>query len=127
MNRQFGLFVQPVYTVESTPVEHELGIKSPLSICHNLVAYLCFAMTFFNNLVKASIAGGVVVGSAVAYAQLNDEQRQKLHSGVNRLRRKVADLIAPDDGVYTIPKEVEAELEALLNNEDLRRGTDDTI
>ena len=84
-------------------------------------------MSLFNNLVKASIAGGIVVGSAVAYSQLNDEQRQKLHSGVNRLRRKVADLIAPDDGVYTIPKEVEAELEALLNNEDLRRGTDDTI
>jgi len=84
-------------------------------------------MSFFNNLVKASIAGGIVVGSAVAYAKLNDEQRQKLNSSVNRLRRKVADLIAPNDGVYTIPKEVEAELEALLNNEDFRRGSDDTI
>jgi hypothetical protein len=74
-------------------------------------------MSLFNNLVKASIAGGVVIGSAVAYAQLNDEQRQKLHYGVNRLRRKVSDLIAPNDGVYTIPKEVEAELEALLNDD----------
>jgi flagellar basal body-associated protein FliL len=84
-------------------------------------------MSFFNNLVKTSIAGGIVVGSAVAYAQLNDEQRQKLHSGVNRLRRKVADLIAPNDGAYTLPKEVEAELEALLNNEEIRRGPDDTV
>ena len=86
---------------------------------------LCFAMSFFNNLVKASIAGGVVIGSAVAYAQLNDEQRQKLHSGVTRLRRKVADLIAPNDGAYTLPKEVEAELEALLNNDAFGRGPDD--
>jgi len=82
-------------------------------------------MSLFNNLVKASIAGGVVIGSAVAYAQLNDEQRQKLNSSVNRLRRKVSDLIAPNDGVYTIPKEVEAELEALLNNDAVGREPDD--
>ena len=74
-------------------------------------------MSLFNNIVKASIAGGVVIGGAVAYAQLNDEQRQKLNSRVTRLRRKVADLIAPNDGAYTIPKEVEAELEALLNDD----------
>lgn len=73
-------------------------------------------MSFLNNLVKASIAGGVVIGGAVAYARLNDEQRQKLNSGVTRLRRKVSDLIAPNDGVYTIPKEVEQELEALIND-----------
>jgi hypothetical protein len=74
-------------------------------------------MSLFNNLVKASIAGGVVIGSAVAYTRLNDQQRQALNSDLNRLRRKVADLIAPNDGVYTIPKEVEAELEALLNDD----------
>ena len=74
-------------------------------------------MSLFNNIVKASIAGGVVIGGAVAYAQLNDEQRQKLNSRVTRLRRKVADLIAPNDGAYTIPKEVEAELEALLTDD----------
>lgn len=74
-------------------------------------------MSLFNNLVKASIAGGVVIGSAVAYANLNDEQRQKLNSGINRLRRKVSDLIAPNDGVYTIPKEVEEELAALINDD----------
>ena len=73
-------------------------------------------MSFLNNLVKASIAGGVVIGGAVAYAKLTDEQRQKLNSGVTRLRRKVSDLIAPNDGVYTIPKEVEQELEALIND-----------
>ena len=74
-------------------------------------------MSLFNNLVKASIAGGVVIGSAVAYTRLSDEHRQKLHSDINRLRRKVSDLIAPNDGVYTIPKEVEAELNALLNDD----------
>jgi hypothetical protein len=99
------------------PFKRVPGCKPLDNHCHNPVAYLCFVMSFLNNLVKASIAGGVVIGSAVAYAQLNDEQRQKLHYGVNRLRRKVSDLIAPNDGVYTIPKEVEAELEALLNDD----------
>ncbi len=75
-------------------------------------------MSVFNNLVKASIAGGVVIGSAVAYTRLNDKQRQALNSDLNRLRRKVADLIAPNDGAYTIPKEVEEELAALINDQD---------
>lgn len=83
-------------------------------------------MSLFNNLVKASIAGGVVIGGAIAYARLSDEHRQKLNSDVTRLRRKVSDLIAPDDGVYTIPKEVEAELEALLNDEGGREPDDRT-
>ena len=82
-------------------------------------------MSLFNNLVKASVAGGVIIGGAVAYARLSDEHRQKLNSDVTRLRRKVADLIAPNDGAYTIQKEVEAELEALLNNDGIGRGPDD--
>jgi uncharacterized membrane protein YebE (DUF533 family) len=72
-------------------------------------------MSLVNNLVKAAFIGGTVVGSAVAYAHLNDEQKQKVQQNVARIRRKVADLIAPNDGAYVLPKEVEEELAALLN------------
>lgn len=74
-------------------------------------------MSVLNNLVKATVAGGIVIGSAVAYARLSDEQKATVNNSVSRARRKLADLIAPNDGVYTIPKEVEAELEALLNDD----------
>ncbi|NBX48405.1 hypothetical protein EBT25_00340 [bacterium] len=84
-------------------------------------------MSVLNNLVKATVAGGIVIGSAVAYARLSDEQKASINNSVSRARRKLADLIAPNDGAYTLPKEVEAELEALLNNEEIRRGPDDTV
>lgn len=74
-------------------------------------------MSLFNNVIKLSLLGGALVGSAVAYSQLPPESREKIKQGVTRARRKVADLIAPNDGAYTIPKEVEAELEALLNDD----------
>lgn len=73
-------------------------------------------MSFFNNVVKVTVASGAVIGAAVAYARLNDEQRDKVKRGVNSVRRKVAEVIAPNDGAYTIPKEVEKELNALLND-----------
>jgi len=73
-------------------------------------------MSFFNNVVKVTVASGAVIGAAVAYARLNDEQRDKVKRGVNSVRRKVAEVIAPNDGAYTIPKEVEEELNALLND-----------
>lgn len=74
-------------------------------------------MSLFNNLVKASIAGGIVIGSAVTYARLSQEQREMIEQKVTKLRRKVADFIAPNDGAYDLPKEVEAELAALLNDD----------
>ena len=75
-------------------------------------------MSLFNNLIKASVAAGITAGAAVAYAQLNEEQRGKLKRGVNSVRRKLADIVAPsEDGViYDLPKEVEAELNALIND-----------
>jgi len=73
-------------------------------------------MSTFNTLFKATVAAGVVVGSAVAYVRLSDEQKNTIRSGVTRARRKLADLIAPNDGAYDLPKEVQEELEALLNN-----------
>lgn len=75
-------------------------------------------MSLFNNIIKASIAGGVVIGSAVAYARLSDQQRETIKHGVTKLRRKVADFIAPNDGAYDLPKEVQEELEALLNDQE---------
>lgn len=73
-------------------------------------------MSVFNNLVKATVAGGVILGSAVAYARLSDEQKASISNGVTRARRKLADLISPDDGAYNLPKEVEEELAALIND-----------
>jgi len=73
-------------------------------------------MSTLNNIVKASIAGGIVIGSAVAYARLSQEQREMIEQKVTKLRRKVADFIAPNDGAYDLPKEVQEELEALLND-----------
>lgn len=73
-------------------------------------------MSTFNTLFKATIAAGVVVGSAVAYARLSDEQKDTISRGVTRARRKLADLIAPNDGAYNLPKEVEEELAALIND-----------
>lgn len=75
-------------------------------------------MSTFNNIVKASIAGGIVIGSAVAYARLSQEQREMIEQKVTKLRRKVADFIAPNDGAYDLPKEVQEELEALLNDKE---------
>lgn len=75
-------------------------------------------MSTFNNIIKASIAGGVVIGSAVAYARLSQEQREMIEQKVTKLRRKVADFIAPNDGAYDLPKEVQEELEALLNDKE---------
>lgn len=75
-------------------------------------------MSLFNNVFKLSVLGGAVIGSAVAYSNLPPEGREKIKQGVTRARRKLADLIAPNDGVYTIPKEVEAELAALLNDDE---------
>jgi hypothetical protein len=72
-------------------------------------------MSLVNNLVKLAVVGGAVAGSAVAYARLNDEQKQKVQRDLTKLRRKVADLIAPNDGAYELPKEVEEELAALIN------------
>lgn len=74
-------------------------------------------MSLFNNVFKLTLLGGTVIGGAVAYAQLPPEGREKIKQGVIRARRKLSDLIAPDDGVYTIPKEVEAELAALINDD----------
>lgn len=74
-------------------------------------------MSFVNTVFKATVAAGIVVGSAVAYARLSDEQKELIKGQTMRLRRKVADFIAPNDGVYTIPREVEEELSALLNND----------
>mgnify|MGYP000117077437 CR=1 FL=1 len=73
-------------------------------------------MSTMNALFKASIATGVIVGSAVAYARLSDEQKDTIRRGVTRARRKLADLIAPNDGAYDLPKEVEEELAALIND-----------
>jgi hypothetical protein len=73
-------------------------------------------MSLLNNLVKATFIGGALVGGTVAYLRLNDEEKQNLHQRVTQVRRKVADFIAPNDGVYTIPKEVEEELNALIND-----------
>ena len=75
-------------------------------------------MSLFNNVIKVTVAGGVVIGSAVAYARLSDEQRQTIKQGVTKIRRKVADFIAPNDGAYDLPKEVQEELEALLNDKE---------
>jgi menaquinone-dependent protoporphyrinogen IX oxidase len=75
-------------------------------------------MSLFNNIVKASIAGGVVIGSAVAYARLSQEQREMIEQKVTKLRRKMADFIAPNDGAYDLPREVQEELEALLNDKE---------
>ena len=74
-------------------------------------------MSLFNNVLKLSLLGGAVIGGAVAYSNLPPERREKIKQGVIRARRKLSDLIAPDDGVYTIPKEVEAELAALINDD----------
>ena len=74
-------------------------------------------MSIINNIFKASIAGGIVIGSAVAYARLSEEQREMIEDKVTKLRRKVADFIAPNDGAYDLPKEVEAELAALINDD----------
>lgn len=73
-------------------------------------------MSALNTIFKATVAAGVVVGSAVAYARLSDEQKETIGRGVTRVRRKLADLIAPNDGAYNLPKEVEEELAALLND-----------
>ena len=78
---------------------------------------LVFTMSFVNTVFKATVAAGVVVGSAVAYARLSDEQKEVIKGQTRRLRRKVADFIAPNDGAYDLPKEVEEELAALLNND----------
>lgn len=75
-------------------------------------------MSTLNNIFKASIAGGIVIGSAVAYARLSQEQREMIEQKVTKLRRKVADFIAPNDGAYDLPKEVQEELEALLNDQE---------
>ena len=74
-------------------------------------------MSLFNNVLKLSLLGGAVIGGAVAYGQLSPDERQKIKNAVTRARRKLSDLIAPNDGVYTIPKEVEAELQALINDD----------
>lgn len=74
-------------------------------------------MSLFNNVFKLSLLSGALIGGAVAYGQLTPEDRQKIKRGVISARRKLADLIAPNDGVYTIPKEVEAELQALINDD----------
>jgi hypothetical protein len=74
-------------------------------------------MSLFNNVLKLSLLGGAVIGGAVAYSNLPPERREKIKQGVTRARRKLSDLIAPNDGIYTIPKEVEAELQALLNDD----------
>lgn len=71
-------------------------------------------MSLFNNILKVTFVGAAVVGSTVAYARLSDEQKDKVQQGMNKLRRKVADFITPDDGVYTLPKEIEEELNALI-------------
>jgi len=73
-------------------------------------------MSALNTIFKATVAAGVVVGSAVAYARLSDEQKETINRGVTRARRKLADLIAPNDGAYDLPKEVEEELAALIND-----------
>jgi hypothetical protein len=73
-------------------------------------------MSALNTIFKATVTAGVVVGSAVAYARLSDEQKETIGRGVTRVRRKLADLIAPNDGAYNLPKEVEEELAALLND-----------
>lgn len=75
-------------------------------------------MSMFNNVLKFSLVSGALIGGTVAYAQLSADERQKIKTAVTRARRKLADLIAPNDGAYTIPKEVEAELEALLNDDE---------
>ena len=75
-------------------------------------------MSLFNNVIKVTIAGGVVIGSAVAYARLSQEQREMIEQKVTKLRRKMADFIAPNDGAYDLPKEVQEELEALLNDKE---------
>jgi hypothetical protein len=72
-------------------------------------------MSLLNNLVKATFVGGAIVGTAVAYARLNDEQKEKVQRGVNKVRRQVAEFIAPNDGAYTLPKEIEEELNALIS------------
>lgn len=74
-------------------------------------------MSLFNNVFKLSLLSGAVIGGAVAYSNLPPEGREKIKRGVISARRKLADLIAPNDGVYTIPKEVEAELQALINDD----------
>ena len=71
-------------------------------------------MSLLNNHVKVAFVGGAVVGSAVAYSRLNDEQKEKVQRGLNKVRRQVAEVIAPNDGVYTLPKEIEEELNALI-------------
>jgi len=71
----------------------------------------------FNNVLKFSVISGALIGGAVAYGQLSPDERQKIKNAVTRARRKLSDLIAPNDGVYTIPKEVEAELQALINDD----------
>ena len=73
-------------------------------------------MSTMNALFKATVAAGIVVGSAVTYARLSDEQKDTINRGITRARRKLADLIAPSDGAYDLPKEVEEELNALLND-----------
>lgn len=74
-------------------------------------------MSLFNNVIKLSVLGGALIGGAVAYSNLPPERRESIKQGVTRARRKLSDLIAPDDGLYTIPKEVEAELQALINDD----------
>lgn len=74
-------------------------------------------MSLFNNVLKLSLLSGAVIGGAVAYGQLSPDERQKIKNAVTSARRKLADLIAPNDGAYTIPKEVEAELQALINDD----------
>jgi hypothetical protein len=71
-------------------------------------------MSLLNNIFKVSVVGAAVVGSTVAYARLSDDQKAKVQRGLNKLRHKVADFITPDDGVYTLPKEIEEELNALI-------------
>jgi uncharacterized membrane protein YebE (DUF533 family) len=71
-------------------------------------------MSLLNNLVKVAFVGGAVIGGTVAYARLNDEQKEKVQRGMNKVRRKVSDFIAPNDGAYKLPKEIEEELNALI-------------
>jgi len=75
-------------------------------------------MSLFNNVIKLSALGGALVGGAVAYSQLPPERREKIKQRVTQARRKIADLIAPNDGAYDLPKEVQEELEALLNDKE---------
>jgi hypothetical protein len=74
--------------------------------------------TQHNSKAKAVLVTAAVVGAVGVYCTCTPTGRKAAKSFLTAGRNRLAKWIAPNDGAYTIPKEVEEELAALINDQD---------